>query len=103
MNMFAFVLSLILAIGLGFGLSCHIFASILAKSNDIGNSVGEPSQYKAEVKYDRTMHRMDEFQKKEFTQKYLNDEYFLEEKKHAKSEPDSETLILETDDRSKNV
>ena len=33
------VFALLLAIGLGFGLACLIFASLLDKSNDIGNSI----------------------------------------------------------------
>ena len=94
MNMFAMVCSLILAIGLGFGLSCHLFASLLSQSNDIGNSVGEASHYDAKVKYDRTMHCMDGFQEKEFNEKYLSDEYFREEKEKAKSEPASDKMIL---------
>lgn len=87
--------ALILAIGLGFGISCHIFASILSKSNDIGNSVGEASQYDAKVKYDRSMHGMDEYQDKEFREKYLCDEYFREERERSVSEPADDTKILE--------
>ncbi len=39
------VLSFVLAIGLGFGLACLIFASLLSKSNDIGNSIGDAAHY----------------------------------------------------------
>ena len=34
-----------LAIGLGFGLACMIFATLLSRSNDIGNSVGHYKDY----------------------------------------------------------
>ena len=39
------ILALVLACVLGFGIACVIFSFILAKSNDIGNSVGSASQY----------------------------------------------------------
>ena len=94
MNMFALVFSLSLAIGLGFGLSCHIYASILKKSNDIGNSVGEVSHYDAEVKFDRTMHRMDCLQTDEFNNKYINGDYFREEEEKDKTKPSSNTMII---------
>ena len=87
------ILALILSIGLGFGLSCLMFASILSKSNDIGNSVAVASHYKMKHKFDRSMHRMTDYDKKEFNQKYMCDEYFREEVEKAKSGPASYKLV----------
>lgn len=52
------ILALILAIGLGFGLACLIFASLLSKSNDIGNSVGEAGRYTVGISYDRSVDKL---------------------------------------------
>lgn len=81
--------------GLGFGLSCFIFASLLSKSNDIGNSVGEVSRYAARPCFDRSIHRMTPDDEREFTRKYIkSDEYFRDEIEKAKSEPAPDTKIL---------
>lgn len=47
-TLFAFVL----AIGVGFGLACLIFASLLFKSNDLGDSVGKAELYTSGIDYD---------------------------------------------------
>lgn len=44
-------LALLFASGLGFGLSCWIFGTILEKSNNIGDSRGDKNQYGAFVVY----------------------------------------------------
>lgn len=49
---------MLLAIGLGFGLACLIFASILSKSNDIGNSIGEASKYSNGIYYDQSADKL---------------------------------------------
>ena len=56
------ILALVLSIGLGFGLACLIFASLLSRSNDIGNSIGEASHYTGGVIFDR---RQDKIKKSE--------------------------------------
>lgn len=55
------VIALILSIGLGFGLACFLFASLLSKSNNIGDSVGEAEQYHAKAIFDQ--HLDDEYSK----------------------------------------
>ena len=52
------ILAMLLAIGLGFGLACLIFATILSKSNDIGNSIGEVSKYSNGIYYDQTADKL---------------------------------------------
>lgn len=44
-------MALLFALGLGFGLSCWIFGTILEKSNNIGDSRGDKNQYGAFVVY----------------------------------------------------
>ena len=44
-------MALLFALGLGFGLSCWIFGTILEKSNHIGDSRGDKNQYGAFVVY----------------------------------------------------
>ena len=44
-------MALLFALGLGFGLSCWIFGTILEKSNNIGDSRGEKTEYGAFVVY----------------------------------------------------
>ena len=89
------VLALVLAIGLGFGVSCLIFASLLSNSNDIGNSVGSVSSYAERPNFDRSAHRITPEEEREFIQEYIKgDEYFKDEIEKAKSEPDPDKLIL---------
>ena len=54
------ILALILSVGLGFGLACFIFATLLAKSNDIGNSIGEVAHYSVGITYDLNLNKMKE-------------------------------------------
>ena len=44
-------LALLFALGLGFGLSCWIFGTILDKSNNIGDSRGGKNEYGAYIVY----------------------------------------------------
>lgn len=44
-------MALLFALGLGFGLSCWIFGTILEKSNNIGDSRGDKNEYGAFVVY----------------------------------------------------
>ena len=82
------ILALILAIGLGFGLACFIFASLLTKSNDIGNSIGEASHYTVGITYDRTVNKMSKDERNNFALSY-----FRNDEEKAKSEPASDKMV----------
>ena len=88
------VLALILAAGVGFGLACFIFASLLAKSNDIGNSIGEASHYSLGIAYDRTQDKM----KKEETETFGLG-YFREEDQKKITEPAEDKPVEQTRDK----
>ncbi|MBR4556857.1 MAG: hypothetical protein IKO15_05175 [Clostridiales bacterium] len=76
--MIAFI-SVILSIGIGFGLACLIFANLLAKSNDIGNSIGSASQYSRGVVFDRRVDRMKKEERENFALSYTtNDERYID-------------------------
>ena len=75
--MIAFI-SVILSIGIGFGLACLIFANLLAKSNDIGNSIGSASQYSRGVVFDRRVDRMKKDERENFGLSYMNDEKYID-------------------------
>ena len=81
------VLSFVLAIGLGFGLACLIFASLLSKSNDIGNSIGDAAHYTVGISYDRSVDRLKRDERDTFGTGYFRDEEL------AKPEPDSNKLV----------
>lgn len=55
------LISLILAIGVGFGTACLIFASLLYKSNNLGDSIGKADLYTIGIQYD-TNHCYDDSQ-----------------------------------------
>lgn len=60
------ILAFFLALGLGFGCACFIFASLLAKSNDIGNSTGTLNHYSGGVVFDRRADRLKDSEKLSF-------------------------------------
>ena len=64
------IMSFLFAIGLGFGLSCWIFGTILDKSNNIGDSHGDKNEYGAYVVYTTKKDRLSKDEKKSFC--YLN-------------------------------
>ena len=68
------ILALIIALGLGFGLSCFLFASLLSKSNDIGNNVGEASWYTVGIEYDITTNNLSDAEVKSFGRDYITEE-----------------------------
>ena len=70
------VIAFILSIGVGFGLACLIFASLLSKSNDIGNSIGSASSYSGGVVFDRRADRMKKDERENFALSYTNDEKY---------------------------
>ena len=63
-------LAIILAPGLGFGLVCFIFAHLLAKSNDIGDSIGDAAFYTDGVNFDTRMDRISKAEKENFAFTY---------------------------------
>ena len=85
------VLAFILAIGLGFGLACLIFASILAKSNDIGNSVASSGRYSVGISYDRSLDKLKKDEKESFTTGYIHPEDY------NPNEPAGEKLVEQTE------
>ena len=82
------ILALILSIGLGFGLACLIFASLLAKSNDIGNSIGEASHYTGGVIFDRRQDRIKKSEKDTFAIGYCR-----MDERSGRVEPASDRMV----------
>ena len=46
------IISILFSVSLGFALACFIFAIILSRSNDIGNSTGTVEDYKIDISFD---------------------------------------------------
>ena len=84
------VFALLLAIGLGFGLACLIFASLLDKSNDIGNSIASSSRYSIGINYDRSRDKLKKDEKESFAIGYIHKEDY------NPNEPSSEKLVDQT-------
>ena len=72
------VIAFLLSIGVGFGLACLIFASILSKSNDIGNSIGSASNYTGGPVFDRRSDRMKKEERESFAISYTRDENYMD-------------------------
>lgn len=53
------ILICIVSIALGFALACLIFAVLLSRSNDIGNSTGKVTDYKIDVSFDVRKDRLE--------------------------------------------
>ena len=68
------ILALVLACVLGFGIACVIFSFILAKSNDIGNSVGFASQYTIGISYDISKDKLSDDEIDSFGYGYIRNE-----------------------------
>lgn len=47
-----FIISILFSVFLGFAITCFIFAVILSRSNDIGNSTGMVEDYKIDISFD---------------------------------------------------
>jgi len=52
------LIALLFAIGVGFGLSCWIFGTLLEKSNSFGDNKGDKRYYKAYAKFSARKDRM---------------------------------------------
>ena len=70
MGVFAFIL----AAGVGFGTACFIFASLLMKSNDIGNSIGSAYHYSNGVLFDRREDKISNSVRDSFGLGYIRNE-----------------------------
>ena len=68
------ILALIIAAGLGFGLSCLIFSVLLSRSNDIGNSVGTASKYTVGIDYDMRTNNLSNDELKSFGKGYISED-----------------------------
>lgn len=68
------VLVVIFSIGLGFGLTFFVFASLLERSNDIGNSIGTASTYSNGIKYDIARNDITYEQAASYVSRYIKDE-----------------------------
>ena len=63
-------MSFLFAIGVGFGLSCLIFGTILDKSNNIGDSRGSKDEYQAYVTFTRRDDGLKKDEKSSFCYRY---------------------------------
>lgn len=59
MEIIIFVICVI-SIALGFALACLIFAVLLSRSNDIGNSVGMVEDYKIDISFDISKNQLEQ-------------------------------------------
>ncbi|MBR6487694.1 MAG: hypothetical protein IKT20_02165 [Clostridiales bacterium] len=59
--------SLLFASGVGFGLSCWIFGSVLDKSNNLGDYKGESFDYSASARFDIRRDKMSKDESSSFT------------------------------------
>ena len=50
----------IISAALGFALACLVFAVILSRSNDIGNSTGMAEDYKIDISFDVSKDRLEQ-------------------------------------------
>jgi len=65
-----YLLSFLFASGLGFGLSCFIYGSMLDKSNNIGDSKGDKNAYNVHVNFLVRKDRMSNQEKNTFSSTY---------------------------------
>lgn len=67
---FVYLLSFLFASGLGFGLSCFIYGTMLDKSNNIGDSKGDKNEYNVHVNFLVRKDRMSNQEKNTFSMTY---------------------------------
>ena len=63
-------LSFVFALGVGFGVSCWIFGTMLDKSNNIGDSMGSKYDYDARVHFTARRDRMSNSERQTFCSMY---------------------------------
>lgn len=91
------ILALVLACILGFGIVCVIFSFILAKSNDIGNSVGSASQYTIGISYERSKDKLSDDEIDSFGHGYIRNE-----DRNRDNEPDVDQKVEQAPSRLNN-
>ncbi|MBR4948445.1 MAG: hypothetical protein IKZ29_07805 [Clostridiales bacterium] len=64
------LLSFLFASGVGFGLACWIFGTLLDKSNNIGDSHGSMADYRAYVSFTARKDRLNKEEKASFCSRY---------------------------------
>ena len=64
------VVSFLFAIGVGFGLSCWIFGTLLDKSNNLGDSRGDKYEYKAFVNFTARRDKLSDSERNTFCSMY---------------------------------
>lgn len=87
-------IALLFALGVGFGLSCWIFGTILEKSNNLGDSHGGSNDYKA---YPYFTVRRDKMSKNE--QSYFSSQYA--EKIDTGAQPSGASLVRRLTDEER--
>ena len=82
----------VISIALGFALACLIFAVLLSRSNDIGNSTGMVEDYKIDISFDVCKDRLDQnWARRDEADLFITDNY-----KNIDSgieEPDPDKLV----------
>lgn len=91
------VLFIILSTGLGYGLTFLVFATILEKSNDLGNSIGSASRYSNGIAYDISRDDLKYEQATSYLSRYIKDE----DRDHA--EPPSNGKVEQSPVVQKNI
>lgn len=92
------ILALVLACILGFGIVCVIFSFILAKSNDIGNSVGSASQYTIGISYERSKDKLSDDEIDSFGYGYIHNE-----DRNRENEPDFDEPVEQAMPKTENI
>lgn len=68
------IIALVIALGLGFGLSVLIFSALLLRSNDIGNEVGSDFQYTFGIDYEIRRNNLSADEASSFGSGYMTEE-----------------------------
>ncbi len=70
------ILILIVSVIFGFALACFIFAWILSKSNDIGNSTGTAEDFKTDVSFDVSKNQLEiDYSKRDEVDTFIRQNY----------------------------
>ena len=80
------------SVGLGFGLACVIFAILLSRSNDIGNSTGMVEDYKIDISFDVCKERLEQYWEKPDETDLFCEQYF-ENIDSEIEEPDPDKVV----------
>lgn len=91
------ILAIILACSLGYGIVFVVFSFVLAKSNDIGNSVGSSDQYTIGIVYDITKDKLNDDEIDSFGHGYIRNE-----DRNRDNEPDVDQKVEQAPSRLNN-